>query len=71
MKSLLSNVRLLIMLRRVWKALERGNDIAQARLDFDMEQAGLGPKKVPKKTQISVATVEDFEKNWIEKHPEV
>ncbi len=72
--------RLLIMLRRIWQSIDKLADIEQARLAIEQDRMALDyPKwsmagrKIPsnpRKTEISVAEVSDWNKRWREQHPD-
>jgi hypothetical protein len=55
-------IRLLAMLRRIAKAIERSNELTQERMKFDYPQWRERPK--PRKAEISVPTVEQWNKNY-------
>ena len=62
-------LQLLVMLRRIWKSLERIGNIQQARLDFEMSQ--VAKPRSPKLAQIGRATVEDLNRSYRDRHPEI
>lgn len=75
-----SFLRLLVMLRRVWKSLEDIKDIQQSRLSIEQDRMALDyPKwslagrKIPsnpRKAEFAVADVTEWNKNYRIQHPD-
>jgi hypothetical protein len=65
--------RALALLRRIAKAIEESNRLAQARLECEHPEwaraAGV-KRKPPKVVDFGVSTAEDFNEGWKRAHPE-
>lgn len=78
--SAFATVRLIVMLRRIWQSLERRNEIEQTRLAMEQDrmaleypkwsQAGRKLPSNPRKAEITVADVAEWNKNYKAQHPE-
>lgn len=68
----MATARLLIMLRRIWKSIDRLADIEHEWVALEKERLKLeyplygAPPKERKKTEIGVAELEDLNKRWKE-----
>ena len=67
------SLRLLALLRRIAKALERSNELANERLLRDYpdlaRERGRKPKR-PKVVEVYAPTVADWNEQWLKDHPE-
>lgn len=74
----LALVRVLVMLRRIWKSIDKANEIAQARLDLEKERLAMehpswykAGRKIPQKgklTQLGVAEVDTLNQRYRDTH---
>lgn len=74
----LASVRLLVMLRRIWKSIDKLAEIEQSRLQLERDRLSLqypawgkaGGKvpKAPRLTEIGRATIESQNKRYLETH---
>jgi len=60
-------LRSLVTLRRIAKALERSNDLTEEMLN---RQFPTRRERQASKVEFSVASSEDWNKRWAESHPE-
>lgn len=78
--TVFQGLRAWVILKRIAKALEESNKIAQAALDLDKErmamehpkwyQAGGKVPDAPKLTIISKASIDEWNERFREQHPE-
>ncbi len=68
--KIFAELRLLVTLRRIAKALEERNRIETAKLPVEAAARVGVKRRAPKLTDFSVATAEDWNKRWREQHPE-
>jgi hypothetical protein len=68
-----TGVRVLVWLRRIARALDRANVLAEVRLRLDYPayaRTGRVETRTPRVVDVSTPTVEEWNKRWAETHPE-
>lgn len=71
--KIFAELRTLVLLRRIARALEASNRLAETRLAMEHPEWARSerkPRKVSKPVDFGVASADDFNEGWQKLHPE-